>query len=50
MSSPPSVNAEYTALSTAGEAFVEGFTEALYREFIGEWKTLLDAYFAGLDS
>ncbi len=40
------VSYTYIALSAAGEAFVAGFTEAGYRAYIDEWKTLLERYFA----
>jgi hypothetical protein len=35
----------YTALSEEGNAFVEGFSERAYGDFIGEWKRLIEAYF-----
>ena len=36
---------EYIALGERGSTFIEGFTAASYKEFIGEWKRLLEAYF-----
>jgi hypothetical protein len=33
------------SLSESGDVFVEGFTSAQYKEFIGEWKSLLLIYF-----
>lgn len=39
------VTYEYIALSPKGDAFIEGFTASRYREFIGEWETLLTRYF-----
>lgn len=38
------VTYEYRALSERGREFVEGFTEEVYRAFIGEWKELLERY------
>ncbi len=35
----------YRGLSDSGNRFIEGFTKAVYEEFIDEWKTLLEAYF-----
>ncbi len=35
----------YTGLSEEGNAFIAGFTPAAYRDFIGEWKSLIEAYF-----
>lgn len=35
----------YTGLSDKGNEFVEGFTAARYKEFIGEWNSLLSTYF-----
>ena len=35
----------YIGLSESGNRFIEGFTRAGYQAFIGEWKTLLEAYF-----
>ena len=39
------VTYKYMALSTAGEAFVEGFSEKDYEKFINEWQKLLSNYF-----
>ena len=35
----------YVGLSDSGNHFIENFSRAAYEEFIGEWKTLLEAYF-----
>lgn len=35
----------YTGLSEEGNAFIDGFTPAVYRNFIGEWKSLIESYF-----
>lgn len=40
-----SVSYEYIALSENGDEFITGFTDEKYREFIGEWKRLLETYF-----
>ncbi len=40
-----SVSYEYVALSEKGNQFIAGFTKEDYKEFIGEWKKLLDKYF-----
>jgi hypothetical protein len=40
-----SVTYEYIALSEAGNDFIAGFTDLKYKEFIGEWKQLLENYF-----
>lgn len=40
------VSYEYIGLSPEGNAFVAGFTSEEYRAFIGEWQTLLTAYFS----
>ena len=40
------VTYKYLALSTAGEAFISGFSAPAYDGFIGEWQTLLTNYFA----
>jgi hypothetical protein len=40
------VTYEYTGLSKTGNAFIEAFTAEAYRQFIGEWKTLLEDYLA----
>lgn len=40
-----SVSYEYIALSKKGNAFVANFTSEDYKEFIGEWKQLLEKYF-----
>ncbi|GAB4359047.1 MAG: hypothetical protein Kow006_27920 [Gammaproteobacteria bacterium] len=42
------VSYEYIGLSPEGDAFIEGFDEAGYRAFIGEWKVLLDRYLASV--
>ena len=39
------VSYEYIALSEKGNEFITGFTDEVYKEFIGEWKRLLDSYF-----
>ena len=36
----------YTALTEAGNAFIDGFTEESYREMIEEWRRLMGAYLA----
>ena len=40
-----SVSYEYIALSEKGGEFVTNFTNEEYKEFIGEWKQLLEQYF-----
>jgi len=40
------VTYKYTALSAAGEAFISGFSERFYEEFVEEWETLLLQYFS----
>lgn len=40
-----SVTYEYIALSQSGREFIDGFTQKEYRQFIAEWKSLLDEYF-----
>jgi hypothetical protein len=40
-----SVSYEYIALSEKGKQFITGFTKQDYKEFIDEWKQLLDKYF-----
>ena len=40
-----SVAYEYIALNEKGREFVANFTNKEYREFIGEWKQLLEKYF-----
>ena len=40
-----SVTYKYIALSESGREFVANFTNEEYKEFIGEWKQLLDKYF-----
>jgi len=40
------VTYKYMALAASGERFVAEFTAAAYAEFIGEWQTLLEDYFA----
>ena len=37
----------YTALTDAGNAFIEQFTEESYRGMIEEWRRLIGAYLAG---
>ena len=39
------VSYEYIGLSEQGDAFVGGFTAEAYRQFIAEWKRLLENYF-----
>jgi hypothetical protein len=39
------VGYKYIALSADGEAFISGFTEAAYQEFIAEWQVLLSRHF-----
>lgn len=39
------VTYKYTALSESGEAFIAGFDEAAYEEFMDEWQQLLSNYF-----
>ena len=39
------VSYEYIALSEKGDKFIEGFTTAEYKAFIGEWNNLLISYF-----
>lgn len=39
------VTYEYIGLSEKGNEFVNGFTSAHYKSFIGEWKDLLESYF-----
>ena len=39
------VTYKYKALSAAGEAFVEDFSESRYAAFIDEWRSLLSDYF-----
>ncbi len=39
------VSYEYIALSEKGENFIETFTDRVYKEFIDEWRILLEAYF-----
>lgn len=36
----------YTALTEAGNAFIDAFTDASYREMIEEWRTLMGAWLA----
>ncbi len=38
---------EYLALSEKGNEFVSHFTSQEYKDFIGEWRQLLEAYFEG---
>ena len=40
------VSYDYRALSATGETFIDSFDQAAYRQFIGEWQSLLVAYFA----
>jgi hypothetical protein len=40
-----SVTYKYIALSESGREFVANFTSEEYKEFIGEWKQLLEKYF-----
>lgn len=42
------VTYEYLALSEKGNEFVRHFTSQAYKDFIGEWKQLLEAYFEGM--
>jgi len=42
-----SVSYEWIALTDSGNEFIAGFTHEKYREFIGEWKRLLEDYFKG---
>jgi len=37
---------EYIALSDKGSEFISSFTGQVYKDFIGEWQQLLEAYFA----
>ena len=39
------VTYEYIGLSERGNEFIAGFTPARYKEFIGEWNSLLLIYF-----
>jgi hypothetical protein len=39
------VTYRYTGLSDSGNQFITGFTKKAYREFIGEWRSLLLRYF-----
>ena len=39
------VTYEYIGLSKKGDNFIDGFTFEAYKEFIGEWETLLCKYF-----
>ena len=36
---------KYIALSASGEKFIAGFTDEVYKAFIGEWQLLLSNYF-----
>ena len=40
-----SVSYKYIALGESGREFVANFTSEQYKEFIGEWKRLLEKYF-----
>ena len=37
----------YTALTEAGNAFIDAFTDAGYREMIEEWRSLMNIWLAG---
>lgn len=39
------VTYQYVGLSDSGNRFIDGFTAARYKEFIGEWQSLLRSYF-----
>jgi len=39
------VSYEYIALSEKGNDFIDSFTDEKYKQFIGEWKRLLEKYF-----
>ena len=39
------VTYKYIALSERGELFISEFTRTAYKDFIGEWRTLLSHYF-----
>ena len=39
------VTYEYIGLSEKGNQFIKEFTSSEYKEFIAEWKSLLDTYF-----
>ena len=39
------VTYKYIGLSDSGNQFVSGFTKEVYKEFIGEWRSLLLHYF-----
>ena len=39
------VTYEYTGLSEKGNEFIDTFTSVQYKEFIGEWNSLLINYF-----
>lgn len=43
------VTYEYIGISAKGDEFIDGFTAEDYRDFIGEWKTLLDDHFQRVD-
>ena len=43
------VSYEYIALSEKGEQFIASFTAEHYVEYIGEWESLLKAFFAKND-
>jgi hypothetical protein len=36
----------YTALTAAGNAFIDAFTQVSYEQMIGEWQPLIEAYLA----
>jgi len=40
-----SVTYEYISLTERGSKFIGRFTSDVYKDFIGEWQQLLDAYF-----
>ncbi len=39
------VTYKYTGVSGKGNEFIDGFTSTQYKEFIGEWNSLLVSYF-----
>ena len=39
------VRYEYIALNEKGNEFIRSFTNQVYKDFIGEWQQLLEAYF-----
>lgn len=42
------VTYEYKGLSDKGNAFIDDFTSAHYKKYIGKWKNLLDSYFQSM--